>query len=99
MTTEKMKERSIQFNYPFPYLYDESQEVAKAYDAACTPDIYVYDKNKLLVYRGRMDASRPNSGIPVTGIDLRNALDAVLANQAIDPIQYPSLGCNIKWKE
>lgn len=96
---ENMKERAIQFNYPFPYLYDESQEVAKAYDAACTPDIYVYDKNKLLVYRGRMDASRPNSGIPVTGIDLRNALDAVLTNQAIDPIQYPSLGCNIKWKE
>ncbi|MBK9726726.1 MAG: thioredoxin family protein [Saprospiraceae bacterium] len=95
---EKMREHAIRIGYPFPYLYDETQEVAKAYDAACTPDFYIFDNNKILEYRGRLDASRPNSGTPVTGEDLRNALDAVLANQPVDSIQYPSMGCNIKWK-
>jgi peroxiredoxin len=84
--------------YTFPYLYDESQKVAQAYKAACTPDFYVFDKNQKLAYRGQMDASRPDSGIPVTGKDLRAALDAVLAGQAPAADQKPSIGCNIKWK-
>jgi hypothetical protein len=84
--------------YTFPYLYDETQEVAKAYRAACTPDFYVFDKNHKLVYRGQMDDSRPDSGIPVTGKDLRAALDALLAGQAVSEQQKPSIGCNIKWK-
>jgi peroxiredoxin len=85
-------------NYSFPYLYDETQEVAKAYRAACTPDFYVFDKNKKLVYRGQMDDSRPDSGIPVTGRDLRMALDTVLAGKEVSEQQRPSIGCNIKWK-
>lgn len=84
--------------YSFPYLYDETQDVAKAYRAACTPDFYVFDKNQRLVYRGQMDSSRPNSGIPVTGADLRAALDAVLAGEPVPTEQKASLGCNIKWK-
>jgi len=84
--------------YTFPYLYDETQEVAKAYHAACTPDFYVFDKDLKLVYRGQMDASRPDSGIPVTGKDLRGALDAVLAGQPPVTDQKPSIGCNIKWR-
>jgi hypothetical protein len=84
--------------YTFPYLYDETQEVAKAYQAACTPDFYVFDRHRTLVYRGQLDASRPSNGIPVTGQDLRAALDAVLAGQAVSPDQKPSIGCNIKWK-
>src|SRR5580698_2796948 len=84
--------------YTFPYLFDETQDVAKAYRAACTPDFYVFDKDQRLAYRGQMDASRPDSGIPVTGRDLRAALDAVLAGQAAAKEQRPSIGCNIKWK-
>jgi peroxiredoxin len=85
-------------NYSFPYLFDETQEVAKAYRAACTPDFYVFDKDRKLVYRGQMDDSRPDSGIPVTGRDLRAALDAVLAGKPVSEQQRPSIGCNIKWK-
>ncbi len=96
---EKMKENATSLNYPFPYLYDENQEVAKAYDAACTPDLYVFDREMLLAYRGRLDESRPNSEIPVTGRDLRKALDDILKNRKPDPVQYPSAGCNIKWKQ
>jgi len=89
----EVKERG----YTFPYLFDETQAVAKAYRAACTPDFYVFDKDKKLAYRGQMDASRPDSGIPVTGKDLRAALDAVLANKPVED-QKPSIGCNIKWQ-
>lgn len=95
---DKMKEVSDQYHYPFPYLYDETQEVAKAYQAACTPDFYVFDNALKLVYRGQMDDSRPSSHIPVTGDDLRNALDALLRGDKPDPQQKPSVGCNIKWK-
>jgi peroxiredoxin len=84
--------------YTFPYLYDETQDVAKAYRAACTPDFYVFDASRKLRYRGQMDASRPDSGIPVTGADLRAALDAVLAGRPVAEDQRPSIGCNIKWK-
>ncbi len=95
---EKMAEEIQQRGYTFPYLYDETQEVARAYRAACTPDFYVFDKDQKLVYRGQMDSSRPDSGIPVTGKDLRAALDAVLAGQPVPEEQTPSIGCNIKWK-
>ena len=84
--------------YTFPYLYDESQEVASAYDAACTPDFYLFDDQLSLVYRGQMDSSRPGNEIPVTGNDLRAAMDALLTGGTIDPEQKPSIGCNIKWK-
>jgi peroxiredoxin len=84
--------------YSFPYLYDEDQTVAKAYRAACTPDFYVFDRQRKLVYRGQMDSSRPGNGLPVTGEDLRAALDAVLANKPVPANQKPSIGCNIKWK-
>ncbi len=83
--------------YTFPYLYDETQEVAKAFRAACTPDFYVFDKEQKLAYRGQMDSSRPDSGILVTGVDLRAALDAVLAGKPAAAEQKPSIGCNIKW--
>lgn len=96
---DKMKLVAQQLGYPFPYLYDESQAVARAYDAACTPDFYVFDKNLKLVYRGRLDDSRPRNDNPLTGRDLRTALDAVLAGEAVSEIQYPSGGCNIKWKQ
>ncbi len=95
---EQMVAEAEQRGYAFPYLYDETQDVAKAYRAACTPDFYVFDADKQLVYRGQMDSSRPDSGIPVTGEDLRAALDAVLAGNAPPEDQTPSLGCNIKWK-
>ena len=95
---EQMVAEAEQRGYAFPYLYDETQEVAKAYRAACTPDFYVFDADKKLVYRGQMDSSRPDSGIPVTGEDLRAALDAVLAGNPPAEDQTPSLGCNIKWK-
>lgn len=94
----KMKDEARTRGYTFPYLYDESQAVAKAYRAACTPDFYVFDRQQKLAYRGQMDASRPNSGIPVNGADLRAALDAVLAGKAAGVDQKPSIGCNIKWK-
>ena len=93
-----MRERAMELNYPFPYLYDETQEVAKAYDAACTPDLYIFDSNLSLVYRGQLDDSRPGNGIPVTGSDLRKALDNLINENPIDTDQKPSIGCNIKWK-
>jgi peroxiredoxin len=95
---EKMAEEIKQVGYTFPYLYDESQEVAKAYRAACTPDFYLFDREHRLVYRGQFDDSRPGNGRPVTGADLRAALDAVLAGRPVSSKQRPSLGCNIKWK-
>lgn len=95
---EKMREEVKMRGYTFPYLYDETQEVAKAYRAACTPDFFLFDKDRRLVYRGQFDDSRPGNGIPVTGKDLRAALDAVLAGKPVSPDQKPSLGCNIKWK-
>ena len=95
---DKMKEEAKKAGYLFPYLYDETQVVAKSYRAACTPDIFLFDRNQRLVYRGQFDASRPNNGIPVTGNDLRAALDAVLAGKAVSENQIPSIGCNIKWK-
>ncbi len=95
---EKMAEEIKQVGYTFPYLYDESQEVAKAYRAACTPDFYLFDRDRRLVYRGQFDDSRPGNGRPVTGADLRAALDAVLAGRPVPSNQKPSLGCNIKWK-
>jgi peroxiredoxin len=96
---EGMKEDARAQGYTFPYLYDETQEVAKQYRAACTPDFFVFDRDRRLVYRGQMDDSRPSSGRPVTGRDLRAALDAVLAGRLVPADQKPSVGCNIKWKE
>jgi len=87
-----------EFDYPFPYLYDESQAVAKAYKAACTPDFFVFDGHLQLAYRGQLDDSRPGNGKPVTGRDLRAALDALLAGRPVGSIQVPSMGCNIKWR-
>ncbi len=95
---EKMAEDARALGYDFPYLYDESQEVAKAYRAACTPDFFLFDRNRRLVYRGQFDDSRPGSGIPVTGKDLRTAVDAVLEGRAVSEEQKPSMGCNIKWR-
>ncbi len=95
---EMMAAEVEQVGYPFPYLFDESQEVAKAFGAACTPDFFLYDSGRRLVYRGQFDASRPGSDVPVTGEDLRAAVDAVLAGTAPSTEQRPSLGCNIKWK-
>lgn len=94
----KMKEEKVAAGYTFPYLYDETQEVARAYHAACTPDFFVFDRNHKLVYRGQMDASRPGNDKPNDGADLRAALGAVLAGQAPATKQMPSIGCNIKWK-
>ncbi len=85
--------------FTFPYLYDETQEIAKAYHAACTPDFFLFDKERRLVYRGQMDDSRPGSEVPVTGVDLIRAMDAVLAGKGIRGDQKPSMGCNIKWKK
>lgn len=93
-----LKKQAETFGFVFPYLYDESQAVARAYDAACTPDIYLFDADFKLVYRGQFDGSRPSNTIPVTGRDLRAALDAVLADQLVSADQKPSIGCNIKWK-
>ena len=95
---ELMTEFAFENNFEFPYLYDEKQEVAKAYDAACTPDFYLFDKQDKLVYRGQLDDSRPGNGIPLSGSDLRGAIDGVLYNRSINPDQKPSIGCNIKWK-
>ena len=85
-------------NYTFPYLYDEDQTVAKAYDAACTPDFFLFDTELKLVYRGQLDDSRPGNGSPLTGIDLRNAMENLIHGKEISAIQKPSIGCNIKWK-
>lgn len=95
---EQMVAETEQRGYAFPYLYDETQEVAQAYKAACTPDFFVFDADKRLAYRGQMDGSRPDSGTPVTGEELRAALDAVLAGKKPSEEQRPSMGCNIKWK-
>lgn len=95
---ENMQKEVAEAGYEFPYLLDESQQVAKAYDAACTPDFYLFDSERRLIYRGQMDASRPGNDIPVTGEDLRKAMDTALAGDEIPDQQTPSVGCNIKWK-
>lgn len=94
-----LKAMAEELKFAFPYCHDESQAVAKAYGAVCTPDFFVFDKDRRLVYRGQLDDSRPGNGKPVTGRDLRAALDAVLDGQPVDPTQRPSVGCNIKWKK
>lgn len=94
----KMAEEARIFGYCFPYLYDESQATAKAYRAACTPDFFLFDADRRLVYRGQFDGSRPGNTVPVTGADLRAAVDAVLAGKPVSLEQKPSIGCNIKWK-
>jgi thiol-disulfide isomerase/thioredoxin len=93
-----LREQARQFGFTFPYCYDESQDMARAYQAACTPDFFLFDGGRKLVYRGQLDDSRPGNGVPVTGADLRTAIDAVLAGKALDAVQKPSIGCNIKWK-
>ena len=95
---EKLKQMAKELNFNFPLCYDESQEVSKAYTAACTPDFFLFDRDNKLVYRGQLDDSRPSTDIPVTGKDLRRAIDAVLNDQKLDFDQKPSIGCNIKWK-
>ena len=93
-----MKVHAKKVGYSFPYLYDETQEVARAYDAACTPDIYLFNHDLKLVYRGQLDDSRPGNGIPLTGNDLKHALDCLIKNKENTLPQKPSIGCNIKWK-
>lgn len=95
---EGMRQEAEEAGYLFPYLLDETQSVARAYRAACTPDFYLFGPDRLLVYRGQMDGSRPGNGVPVTGADLRAAIDAVLAGEPAPERQIPSIGCNIKWK-
>ena len=95
---EPMALEAKQSGYVFPYLFDETQAVARAFDAACTPDLYIYDAQGKLAYRGQFDDSRPNSGIPVTGKDARAAIEALLSGQKPADDQKPSIGCNIKWK-
>ena len=94
----RMKEEHQKIGYPFPYLFDDSQNVAQAYRAACTPDLYLFDQDLKLVYRGQLDGSRPGNDVPVNGQDLRAALDALLAGKPVSQKQTPSMGCNIKWK-
>ena len=96
---EKMTEDAVKYSYPFPYLFDESQEIAKAYRAACTPDFFLYDRKRTLVYRGQYDSGPPKSSESVTGEDLRNATNALIQNSNIPTEQKPSMGCNIKWKK
>lgn len=96
---QKMKETAFALGYPFPYLYDESQDVAKLYNAVCTPDIFIYDAGLKLVYRGQFDNSRPSNTLPVTGADMRAALNALYAGLPVSEEQKPSIGCNIKWKK
>ncbi|NEQ87041.1 MAG: thioredoxin family protein [Moorea sp. SIO2I5] len=95
---DKLKEMAQELGFTFPFCYDQSQETAQAYTAACTPDFFLFDANQELVYRGQLDDSRPSNGIPVTGKDLRAAIDAVLGSQPVNSDQKPSIGCNIKWK-
>ena len=95
---QSLRDMAAQLGFKFPYLYDESQGTAKAYSAACTPDFFLFDQSRKLVYRGQLDDSRPDNGKPVTGKDLRTAMDAVLADQPVNPDQRASIGCNIKWK-
>jgi len=92
-----MKELAKEVGFTFPYMYDETQEVAKAYDAACTPDFYLFDRNMELIYRGQLDDSRPGNGIPLNGSDLREAIDALLTHKVNTQTQKPSIGCSIKW--
>jgi peroxiredoxin len=94
-----MRQEALEAGYTFPYLLDESQDVAKAFRAACTPDLFLFDRDGTLAYRGQFDGSRPGNGVPVTGADLRAAADAVLAGRAPSADQKPSVGCNIKWKQ
>jgi len=94
-----LRAQAAKLAFTFPYCYDESQSVAQAYRAACTPDFFLFDETRHLVYRGQMDGARPKNDVPVTGNDLRAAIDAVLAGRPVDPVQRPSLGCNIKWKK
>jgi thiol-disulfide isomerase/thioredoxin len=96
---EKMKETASLLNYPFPYLYDETQDIAREFDAACTPDFYIFDGEQKLAYRGQLDDSRPSMDTPVTGKDMRAALDNILNGQPASELQRPSIGCNIKWKK
>jgi peroxiredoxin len=96
---EMMAEEVKKVGYTFPYLCDETQAIAKAYRAACTPDFFLFDKDQRLVYRGQMDDSRPGNDLPVTGADLRAAMEAVLQNKPVPKVQKPSMGCNIKWKK
>ncbi|OYV54867.1 MAG: thioredoxin family protein, partial [Legionella sp. 21-45-4] len=96
---EKMQEIAAAHHYPFPYLFDETQEVAKAYKATCTPDFFVFDNALQLVYRGQLDDSRPGNTLPSDGHCIRNALESLLNNQPVSDIQKPSVGCNIKWKK
>jgi thiol-disulfide isomerase/thioredoxin len=96
---EEMRKKAKELEYPFPYLYDESQEVAKAYQAACTPDFFIYDHQLILVYRGQLDDSRPGNDIAVSGKDIRQALDCIIHNKPVPEYQKPSIGCNIKWKQ
>lgn len=96
---ENMRAVAKRLAYPFPYLFDDSQEVARAYDATCTPDFYIFDKDLRCVYRGQMDDSRPGNEKPVTGKDIRDALDNILNKKPVNEEQYPSIGCNIKWKQ
>jgi peroxiredoxin len=95
---EHLKEMAAELGLAFPIVFDETQEVAKAYNAACTPDFFLFDQGRALVYRGQLDESRPDSGRPVTGRDLRLAIEATLAGRPVDDDQAPSIGCNIKWK-
>jgi len=95
----KMKENAAQLKFPFPYLYDETQDVAREFDAACTPDFYIFNEEQKLVYRGQLDDSRPSLDIPVTGKDMREALDNILSGNPVSEMQRPSIGCNIKWKK
>lgn len=94
----KMKRHAVSEGYPFPYLYDETQDIAKAYDAACTPDLYLFNANLKLNYRGQLDDSRPGNGIPLSGKDLRHAIECLLDGIENTETQKPSIGCNIKWK-
>lgn len=96
---DKMTEFAFNNKFNFPYLYDESQETAKGYNAACTPDFYLFNAQNKLVYRGQLDDSRPQNGIPTNANDLRNAIDAILYNRSLNSVQKPSIGCNIKWKK
>jgi hypothetical protein len=95
---ERMAELAREKGFAFPYLYDESQNIARAFDAACTPDFYIFDGERRLVYRGQLDDSRPGNDVPVTGRDVRAALDALLAGEPVPSEQKPSIGCNIKWR-
>ena len=95
---DNLAKMSRELGLTFPYLYDETQDIARAYDAQCTPDFFLFDKSRILVYRGQLDSSRPKNGVPVTGADLRAAINAVLASEPVSAEQKPSIGCDIKWR-